>query len=282
MIQPTTLIVDGVITQANEAFISFMDMHAHEIVGASPARLFPGIGLDSVVLEAQRRRRAYTIERDMEIGTRHATLSVQITPVGEQHVAVMTVTDLAPLRSGYLALLRQASKTRADQLWIVDENYVITYASTNTTEQTIWGVTVGDSVLHVLAEEDRPRAIEELKAARAAPGKIINSTYNLRRRKRLVPIHTSGMFLHGVHNVGHYFIAARANQGGDGAVDRLREAYQAITDAELAATLGIKASAISRARKVGIPPAWAYGALQTMGISGDWIMTGRGNKVFSE
>ena len=277
LLLPAVLISNGHIGIANDSFISFMDTSADTLVGQIPATIFPGFGLEGLVPHAIQEKRAHTIEREMVIATRRALLSIQVIPASA-NMAIMTITDLAPLRQGQLAFLQQLRRKETDHFWIVDESYTIIFSSVADPAAT-FGVALGDSLFPALTESGKADALKMFQLAKIDPGKVIETTLTLANQPH--PIYVGAMFLHDPLRIGRYLLAVGSEaRRGDDAVDRLCEAYGAVNDADLAIKAGKQKSAISQARRKGLSPLWAYEALRATGISGDWIMTGRGSKIF--
>lgn len=278
---PAIVISDGDILSVNKPLVSFLERSEERILADGLDNIFPNVPLKSIASEALKKRKSTKLAREILIGTRRAALRFSFVPVNGDLV-LLWFEDLEPIYQAQLLFLRQIRRAPLDHLWVVDEDLIITHSSLENPDA--FGVNVGDNILNVWPDEtDRAQAEENFHQARITPGVPIRTKFNLRDGKGFVPVEIGGMFVHAPNAGGYYLLAAHSGRvGGNDAVNRLKQAYDVVTDAQLAAALGKSKSTISNARREGLDPAWAYAAIASTGYSGDWIMTGKGNMLFRE
>ena len=274
-------VISGVVRHANDRMCELLGLSHSRITGVSPGSMLPGMGLERLVSEALARREARHVERQVQLGNRAAALWVGVTPVGTatDGAALLTVYDTSAQLRGQIALLQQMRKVRTDNMWILDEDLRPVYADVDPVMQA-QSEEPDFTAYDVIALESHADARRALEKAKSLPGETVETILRSRRPGlRKSTVYVDIVFFHDAFAGGHFFCCTRRRElQSAGVIDRLREAYEALTDLELAAELQISPSSISRAKNGTVPPAWIISAWQQKGVSADWLLTGRGEK----
>ncbi len=188
------------------------------------------------------------------------------------------IFDLTAQRSADLAYLQKMQHCPSDNLWIFDQDLYLVWHEKQDEQLDIGGF-MPDLVL----ARDCHRVHEICKKAQNRPGMPVSFACRLKAKPQSGTVQTLQVDLVYVpilFNQGHFLAVTRPQLFTSSAIiDRMKDALALTSDIQLAGTLNISPSAVSKARVSPKPPFnWMWLVHQTALVSFDWLLNGKGQK----
>jgi hypothetical protein len=176
-----------------------------------------------------------------------------------------------------IAIARQLAETPVDNLLIISDQWLVLAAKADLGSLASQS-TPGIDFLELIHPLQQQRMQELMELAKSHDGEVIKGETIVRRSDGMRKVTLRIQYHQNRYGGGRWYIATRLLSPIGGQIcDRLMMAYGAASQTELAKSIGVDRSAISRhSRADDVPANWIVDCWKKTGTSTDWLLTGHG------